>query len=151
MANKKRKGVKTKTEPETPVNLETTVPQDPPELDFGGLKGVVVDPTGVDYAAVQEASDVDIPQAEESVETNVSELTISVTPKIYAFLQRITANASSDNPYTVEEAVLDILTEWVNIYENEDDGGIERAIVAEDSIEEDYPEFAEAFEERARS
>lgn len=150
MATKKRKGVKAKAVEETPVQ-EVPVVVAPVEA---ALVEPAVQPEKVP-AVAEEAppveSEVELPQPEESLEVTVHELTVTVTPRVFAFLKRVAAGASQDNLYTSEEVVSDILEEWCNIYEDEEHGGIERIHPVEEAMEEDYPEFAEAFEDKVRS
>jgi len=140
MAGRKRKGVKAV---EAGANPEAT-----PEV-------VAVTEAQAEEMAIQDqavaVSDVGLPQAEETILVSSGELTVSLTPRVLGFLQRITARASADNLYTPEEAVADILEEWCTIYEMGDTGGIEHLCEAAVVVDEDPPEFAEMFEESVRS
>ena len=151
MATKKRKGVKSKpAEAEAPVT---------PAIDAAKVEATVEILASTDKPETvcppseeaPEESELEKPQAEETMEVSVHELTVAVTPRVFAFLKRVAAGASLDNLYLPEEAVSDILEEWCNIYEHDEHGGIERALAGPEPIEEEDPEFADAFEERARS
>lgn len=162
MATKKRKGVKAKaveeaSAQEVPVAVAPVevAPVSPPVAELGWAAKVLeasitpIPEGAVEFPLVE--SEVELPQPEESLEVTVHELTVTVTPRVFAFLKRVAAGASQDNLYTSEEVVSDILEEWCNIYENEEHGGIERIHPVEEAMEEDYPEFAEAFEDKVRS
>jgi hypothetical protein len=125
MATKKRKGVRAKAE--TPEVKETT-----PEVETATPEVEKATPE-VEVA----------PQAEE---VSLVELgTISVPPRVHEFLARICKDGS------VEQAAAEILTTWADIYEHEEDGGIEHAFTEAEPPEPEDPEFQEAFEERART
>lgn len=136
-AKKQRKGVRAKKEaPVATPEQEATAP----------AEAVAEAPVAREEPAAEMAP-------ENVVITSVELGTVTITPRVQEFLCRVCNAASPDNPLTPEQAVADILDEWVNIYEHTEDGGIEAAIqaVMEAEPEPDDPEVLDALEEQFRS
>jgi len=142
MAKRQRKGVKAKPgKVATPAPVadeaEATPVETPPEKEMVPIELVEIPDPPEQVAA-------------EPLIASPYELTLTVTARVRDFLDRVTAKASEDNIYTVEEAASDILDAWSYLYEHDDAGGLDPRLPQAGPIEDD-PDFSHAFEEQARS